>query len=154
MVQNRPKQPPAVDANAPSSAAYLLEAAARLLTPSDTWTREYYARDENGEDIPEFSERAVCWCATGAIWKVSGYVGNFGPDFDARAVHEAVRFLAKVVAGPRANYTSVVDWNDADGRKKQQVVTALRKAAVLASLEAEPPYEAAHAVAKHSGTNP
>lgn len=49
-----------------------LNQAADLLEKPNAWTRTYLARDQNGNpvDNPK-SPRAVCWCALGAIGKVS-----------------------------------------------------------------------------------
>jgi hypothetical protein len=51
---------------------HILRATRLLLADEKRWTKRVSARDANG-DVADYSgERAVCWCLTGAIFRVGG----------------------------------------------------------------------------------
>lgn len=57
-----------------STRAALL-AARKLIEKPENWARGWYAYDENRNRCGSLSADAVCWCAVGAIHKVTGTDG-------------------------------------------------------------------------------
>lgn len=49
----------------------ILKAARELIAKPERWTRGSGARDASGQDVDASSDDAVCWCAIGAIVRVS-----------------------------------------------------------------------------------
>lgn len=49
----------------------ILKAARELIAKPERWTRGCGARDASGEDVEARSDAAICWCAIGAIVRVS-----------------------------------------------------------------------------------
>lgn len=49
-------------------AADMLRAARARIADPKNWTQGALARDSNGREAPEASEKAVCWCARGAYY--------------------------------------------------------------------------------------
>ena len=93
--------------------ADVLEAAADLLTPEGAWTQQSYGRSVDGEPLFEgYDPAAVCWCAYGAIEKVTG-----------QGMNGALRKSA-VEALDWSPF-----WNDAPERTQAEVVAKLREAA-------------------------
>ncbi|MBI0530887.1 DUF6197 family protein [Sphingomonas sp. TX0522] len=101
--------------------ADVLERAADLIAKPGAWTQGNYARDAAGEGLHDgFNPAAVCWCAYGAIEKVT----NEGMGGDLRnAAANAIPW------GPF--------WNDAPERTQAKVVAALRSAATAARQQGE-----------------
>lgn len=50
-----------------------LIAARKLIESPRRWTQGTSARDKRGVNVPSTSLKAVCWCAYGAIWRISGF---------------------------------------------------------------------------------
>ena len=103
----------------PLSVADVLERAADLIEPEGAWTQKAIGRDADGNDVrrAEDLDRAVCFCAAGAIWKVAGPENRF-------VVQQAFSILNDNGANE-----GVGPWNDARGRKQPEVVAKLRTAA-------------------------
>lgn len=97
------------------TAPEVLEAAADLLERPGAWTQGAFARDRKGWPQVSHDCRAICFCAVGAIYRVSGY----GP-----ATSEAFSHLSSQV---RRN--NIGEWNDKPNRTQSEVVAALRQAA-------------------------
>lgn len=103
------------------NAADILERAADLLEPAGAWTQDAEARDADGNDIDVFpmgevEHEAVCFCAAGAIHRVSRVHYTRCPGH---------QFLTGIVG-------FIPDWNDAPERTQAEVVQTLRTAAELA----------------------
>ena len=107
--------------SAPLSIADVLDAAADLIEPEGSWTQGSYAKDAAGRQVLSTDESAVCWCAVGAITRVSG--GGL-PAASARRHLAAFCNLRQT--------EDITDWNDWSGREHSGVVGTFRKAAALA----------------------
>lgn len=101
----------------------VLRGARALIATPDKWTQGAYARDaEGGERLP-MDDHAVCWCAFGAISRVSE--NDWSNPTDYQAIHfEFSRFVGD---------SSLVYWNDLAGRTHAEVLDAFD--AVIAKLE-------------------
>jgi hypothetical protein len=101
-----------------SDVADVLERAAALIEPEGAWTQGVLGRDANGRILMARDlGRAVCFCAQGAIIRVS----------DASLAWHAVQAVQKIIRSEGLGY-----WNDRPGRTQKQVVAKLREAAKLA----------------------
>lgn len=49
-----------------------LIAARKLIEKPENWTKRYYARNKEQEEVPVLSRDAVCFCSIGALAKASG----------------------------------------------------------------------------------
>ena len=58
------------------SAHQILVEARELLSVPERWTKDEYARDPSGEAVMPLSERAVCWCTIGAMYRIAGAHGD------------------------------------------------------------------------------
>ena len=77
--------------------------AREILSDPARWTVEASARDDEGWSVSPLDKSAVCWCAIGAVSKVSA---NNDPAF-----HQAVNALYDVTGRP------IWHVNDEDGRE-------------------------------------
>lgn len=84
------------------------------------WTQHVFARDAAGGSVFEQDPRAVCWCASGALWVVG--VNMFT---DARRVFMRANGITETVGIP--------EWNDAPERTQADVLAAFDRAIELAS---------------------
>lgn len=101
--------------------AEVLDGAADLLTPEGAWTQGRMARRQTGHTAWSlFDDSAVCFCAIGAMIRVSG---SYEPDLKEEAFAEALGF---------ASASRLASWNDDPGRTQAEVVAKLREAAALA----------------------
>jgi len=106
------------------SVADVLNAAADLLEPEGRWTRGHAARAVGGMGVDFNSPDASCWCAWGALAKVSG--GNEVEAFEALTDHlQLEQEIDPALFGEI--------WNDAPERTQAEVVQALRDAALKVS---------------------
>lgn len=101
----------------------ILHAAADLLEKPGTWTQKSDARDEHGAEIRVLNPKATCWCAFGAIMKVS--------DNPYGGIDTQVAYFLRQAIG----MWSITSWNDNAGRTQKEVVAAFRKAEQLAKDE-------------------
>ncbi len=62
-----------------------LKAARQLITDPAKWTQGEYARDADGNEVRAWSEDAACFCAYGAIQRVTGVEDNEADFFLMRA---------------------------------------------------------------------
>ena len=99
--------------------AEVLRKAADLIEPPSAWTQGAFARTKGGAIIGPYEQNARCWCAHGAIKRVSEHEGGELAAWSART--ELVR--------------SIPAWNDHPERTQAEVVTALRQAADLAEAQ-------------------
>jgi hypothetical protein len=73
----------------------ILRQARELLSDEERWTRGSYARDAEGKVCGWNEPEATCFCAEGAIFRVSG--GGSGPAF--RAGTAALELLEEAIPG-------------------------------------------------------
>ena len=99
-----------------------LRKARELLTPEGAWTKEGWARNKQHWFVAPESPNAVCWCARGALRKVSG--GYTREELDAEIVLQDTLGLTHT--------GSIADWNDAEERTQDDVLEAFTKAIALA----------------------
>lgn len=50
----------------------VLDAVRDVLSNPERWTKEFFALDEHGDDVPPLDPSAQCWCLAGAVVKVCG----------------------------------------------------------------------------------
>lgn len=53
----------------------ILTAARALIAEPERWTQGAYARDAAGVPVDDSAETAICWCASGALFKFSSLPG-------------------------------------------------------------------------------
>lgn len=83
-----------------------------LLSDKSKWTQLHIALNAKGEDVSPLAHEAVCWCIEGALEKCY-------QRYDDR-VRLAQRIEDEVGDFP-------YEWNDADGRKYEDVIALLRR---------------------------
>jgi hypothetical protein len=108
---------------APTSVPAVLRAAADLIEPEGRWVQGFWATTKRGRAIGYEEANAACWCAVGALMRVSrsAPLDLWYPTRDA---------LERVI-----DHQSIPGWNDAPDRTQAEVVAALRRAADLAEAE-------------------
>lgn len=107
----------------------VLEEAKKLLEAG--WTQEAEARNKDGKPVWADSEEACCFCIIGAVFAAAGrlYESN------SEEVEEAFKALDKVKLAISSNDTyltskdCIANWNDHPGRKKEEVLEMMEKAA-------------------------
>jgi hypothetical protein len=82
---------------------------------STGWTQKTCARDKRGLPVASCDREAVCWCMIGAIGRVT----------DGDVFNETVEALEAAL--PRG-YGFVSEFNDAEGRKVEDVFALIDKA--------------------------
>lgn len=97
-----------------------------LLSDESKWTKGRAAKDVNGESVPVYDERAVCWCLIGGLMKVlaDNRITNEGWDLAYNGARQAIASAIHHSTG------SVAIWNDEDYRKHSEVISALNNAIV------------------------
>ncbi len=101
------------------SVAEVLDRAADLIEPEGRWTQHWFAKGDDGGELPELSPLASCWCGVGAIFAAAGRSEKVGAEFLTAAV--GVDDIGDFEV-----------WNDAPERTQAEVVAKLREAAALA----------------------
>lgn len=76
------------------------------------WCQQSYAKDASGRDVQFDSERAVCFCMAGAVYRAAGSWDQGGRSPERLAIDAA---LSKLNCPPTTCY------NDAEGRTKSEV---------------------------------
>jgi hypothetical protein len=86
-----------MDKNLPVS-EILIKAKAEIANPA-RWTREAYARDEDGQAVDIFDPNATCFCAVGAIRRQTPTprVINMPIEYAVMAVNEVARAKARTI---------------------------------------------------------
>lgn len=84
----------------------------KLLSKRGAWTQGRSARSKSGAPVPPGSEKAVSFCATGAICRIYG--------------HEIESGVVYVELSEHLKCDRVVDWNDAPNRRKKEVIAAFK----------------------------
>lgn len=111
----------------PSSAHY--REAARLVRVG--WCQGEYATTEFDEGVDPDDDRAVRFCAVGAVLRAAGVEGE-PTDGDCADLSKP---LADYLTRRYGGSTSPDDWNDAEGQTAERVAAGLDE--VAAMLEAE-----------------
>lgn len=113
--------------------ADVLDRAANLIEPEGAWTQGAYSRDQNGNASGDRVAvgKQVCWCAMGALGKVS-CKGHFRVYEYGTVTRKACEILEHVIGDD-----DIPEWNDAPSRTQTEVVAAFREAARLSRNEAE-----------------
>lgn len=107
----------------PLTPSDVLRAAADLIEPEGAWTQNAFARGRSGREVEAASRSAVCFCAIGAIARVSGLRGSTG-----------IYATPTIAVEGRLGTRSLGGWNDDAERTQAEVVSKLRE--VAAQLEA------------------
>jgi hypothetical protein len=105
----------------------VLKRARALLSDRSKWTRFTAARDKDGVEVTSRSPKAVCWCAFGALCRVTR--GPDGPRGGAISVCE--RHIARAALDLGQSYADalhVPTWNDVAARTYDEVIAAFDKA--------------------------
>lgn len=112
----------------PATPLTILVKARKLITPKGAWTQNVFARGRTGRSVSIDSPRAVCFCAWGALERVSPE-----DEFDADIYRACLAALDDAADG------SILLFNDENGRKQKEVlaiydmaITRLRCAALIA----------------------
>ena len=87
------------------------------------WAQGCMARDSNGCYAQYDSKEAVCFCITGALWRVGQ---------DEKVVIPLIRLMQHAAGVPEDRFIS--SWNDVAERTQEEVVALFDKA--TAALEA------------------
>ena len=101
----------------------LLKAKAKL--DEDSWIQGFSALTKNGEMVSTSDRRACKFCASGALSSVAST-----PKYGLVAFIEAAEFLDDAVIGKYKG--DIVSFNDAKGRKLEQVLKIFDRAAAAA----------------------
>ena len=118
---------------------YLREAR-ELLADPERWTQEAFARNHLHWQVDAGSENACCFCAIGALHRVTRVHTVEAADANyyvlRRILADAVRAskLSETEQRYKCDGTLIVAWNDAPGRKHEEVLAVFDKA--IANLEA------------------
>jgi hypothetical protein len=115
-------------------ASTVLRKCAELLRSEGRWTQGVDARNEHGNAVVETDAEAVCWCATGAVFKVLPMppgASFFSSSFDLH--RRTLGYLAKATA--LGGIYQIASWNDQPHRTQAEVVAAFERAAEAAALE-------------------
>lgn len=104
-------------------AKQVLAEAADLLAPAGAWLQGRMARSAAGKPIACTDPAAACFCAFGAIYRVTH--AKYGSSRAGTGVQtKALELLGLAHGLPR-----ISDWNDAADRTQAEVVDAFRRAA-------------------------
>lgn len=100
------------------------------------WTQKTSARDADGNKVYPFGEEGVSFCATGAIQKAVSVVsgGDMHP-IDAEMLISTCWAKLSYHLGYKKDdvgglYEFLGHWNDQEGRTKEEVSDAMRKASL------------------------
>jgi hypothetical protein len=86
-----------------------LKAARQLISDPAKWTQRFKALDEFALPVDPKSERAICFCALGAMQNVTGLSRYHRPVFDAAEVLNRKLPLYVTLSDDEADFT---DYND------------------------------------------
>lgn len=90
-----------------------LKKARALISNRERWTQGAFARDEYGAPVGTIDEYAVCWCAHGAVRRVSP------SKFWDKAFHTLDR---SVLRTRDEKSGTILSYNDQHGRKHEDVI--------------------------------
>ncbi len=101
----------------------VLLAARELLAAPNGWTKEAFARTKKGSATSPMSRMATCFCALGAIERITDQPANMGTK----------RYLYRVIKDwELLPNESIPHFNDCPDTTQLDVVVAFEKAALLA----------------------
>lgn len=83
-----------------------------LISTPEKWTKNYDARDKNGEIVRFCDDSAVCWCLSGALAKIFA---------DDEMMEKAADIINNHVSGDGSYW----DWNDLKTTTHEQVMQVL-----------------------------
>ena len=90
------------------------------------WTQEVYARDDEGRPVDLTTDKAVCWCTLGGIYRVYGYDNTI-----ARRIEDKIRrVIAKREGRSNAGWVSISEWQDRSNQTYEEVMSVLKEADV------------------------
>lgn len=72
-----------------------------LFSAENSWTQRAFARDENNIPVNEHDSHAICWCLSGAVYKIYG-----GKEFNYTVSKKIFNLLKSRIGGP------ITTWND------------------------------------------
>ena len=113
-----------------TAAAKLLDSAAARIIDGG-WTQGAAARDRHNMGVAATSDRAVSWCATGAIAIAMLDTGIYKLTAGTARHHrpEAIRLRAEAALKVAAGIEFITGWNDRRCQTAANVACAMRKAA-------------------------
>ncbi len=92
-----------------------------LLCAPEKWTQGALARDCDGNEVEAMGQIATCYCLSGALWVVAAD--------DESKFHELLNKFCDANGLARGS-RHMIEWNDAEGRTYEEVITAVRKAGI------------------------
>lgn len=98
----------------------ILIAARKLIADENNWTQGAFARDDSGEEVPEWEPGAVCFCSVGAV--SHAYRNNYQNQPLGSFYRDAFDALAKELK----IYSTLADFND--NSTHQEVLALFDKA--------------------------
>lgn len=110
----------------------VLSKAADLIEPEGAWTQGAQARNKRGQRVADSAKNAVCFCASGAIWRAARKAGVAGLSSSGGSIINDAHVALSTVINGRSLSARIPDWNDAPERTQAEVVAALRQAAAKA----------------------
>lgn len=119
--------------------ADLLERAAARLAPEGAWTRVMDATNHLGDLVPPDSQQACAWCTTGALSREAGSCALYKWALLLFCNTMCLKVAEAPDDGTYPGETEVARWNDVRGRRKVDVLRALRKTALAARQRGEGP---------------
>ena len=99
-----------------STTLQILRQARELLSEESRWTQEAYARDVEGRVLYPNNPNATCFCAVGALRKVTGIESDMEPQ-----VYDPLCELINT-AEMRGCVSCIPDYNDAMSRTHAEVL--------------------------------
>lgn len=103
------------------------------------WCQGIYARDKDGKKINELSDKAVCFCISGGIMRISEPHGRHVRRHMRAALEKTLTLqmaadLPERLIGPKVasfffTEGGLIGWNDKADRSREQVVKLCRDAA-------------------------
>jgi hypothetical protein len=123
-----------MDKNLPVS-EILIKAKAEIANPA-RWTREAYARDENGQAVDIYDANATCFCAVGAIRRQNPkqHLVNMSIEHAVKAINTACREKARTIYHhndhPETSHEDIIQVFDAAirvERLREDLTTSLTK---------------------------
>jgi len=119
--------------------AEVLEKAAARLSPEGAWTWGMDAKNDRGQFVPPDSRWACAWCITGALAKEAGGCTVYRWALRLFCEIQNLRVAETPSDGAYSGEQEIAAWNDVRGRRKLDVLRALRKAALAARQRGEEP---------------
>ncbi len=117
----------------------IFKEARRILVKQGAWMQQFFAADVNGKLVEFDSLDAVCFCATGALYRVTNHLLAGKGVFQDYVVGNAMvaEALDAYAAGvlPVKGHGGLVRWNDVPERTQKEVIDLMDQ--VIAGLSSE-----------------